>query len=54
MDLINKLLEGNKLWVKNTLKVDPTFFDNLAHSQSPQFLWIGCSDSRVPATEITN
>lgn len=51
---INDLLRGNVQWVKNTLKVDPGFFDKLSQGQAPQFLWIGCSDSRVPATEITN
>lgn len=51
---IKDLLNGNVQWVKNTLKVNPEFFDKLAEGQSPQFLWIGCSDSRVPATEITN
>ncbi|MEZ4777696.1 MAG: carbonic anhydrase [Bacteroidia bacterium] len=49
-----QLLHGNQSWVKNTLKLAPDFFENLSHGQSPQFLWIGCADSRVPATEITN
>jgi len=53
-EIIKDLLQGNVTWVKNTLKHDPDFFDKLAKGQSPQFLWIGCSDSRVPATEITN
>jgi carbonic anhydrase len=53
-DIHKKLLEGNMRFVANTLKFDPDFFENLAHQQTPQFLWIGCSDSRVPATEITN
>lgn len=48
-----KLLRQNKEWVADRLKTDPEFFDRLAHSQSPEFLWIGCSDSRVPANEIT-
>lgn len=48
------LLEGNKTWVEETLKVDPTFFDELAAGQAPPILWIGCSDSRVPANQITN
>ncbi|MFT7231588.1 MAG: carbonic anhydrase [Cyclobacteriaceae bacterium] len=50
---IQGLLDGNKQWVKNTLKAHPNFFKNLSQGQSPEFLWIGCSDSRVPATEIT-
>ena len=47
-----KLFENNIEWVNATTKQDPDFFHNLAHGQSPQFLWIGCSDSRVPANEI--
>jgi len=54
MDLYNSLLEGNKTWVSNKLDQDPQFFERLSKGQSPQFLWIGCSDSRVPANEITN
>ncbi len=50
----NSLLEGNKTWVEQTLKVDPSFFDELAAGQQPPILWIGCSDSRVPANQITN
>ena len=53
-ETIKDLLHGNVTWVKNTLKYEPDFFDQLAKGQSPKFLWIGCSDSRVPATEITN
>ncbi|WP_258105141.1 carbonate dehydratase [Marinoscillum sp. MHG1-6] len=53
-ELHKELLSGNEVWVRNTLKVKPDFFEKLAEAQHPQFLWIGCSDSRVPATEITN
>jgi len=53
MDLMHNLLEGNKEWVKETIERDPEFFDGLAAGQTPEFLWIGCSDSRVPASEIT-
>ena len=49
----NRLIEGNKKWVEEKLNLDPTYFKNLAKGQSPEFLWIGCSDSRVPANEIT-
>jgi len=51
---IKDLLNGNVKWVNKTLEKDPNFFDKLSEGQSPQFLWIGCSDSRVPATEITD
>lgn len=47
------LLENNKRWVKQTLKLEPDYFDRLANGQHPEYLWIGCSDSRVPANEIT-
>ncbi len=53
-ETIKDLLTGNAQWVNNTLKHNPNFFDDLATGQTPKFLWIGCSDSRVPATEITN
>lgn len=49
-----RLIEGNKAWAQEKLKQDPEFFKNLVLGQSPQYLWIGCSDSRVPANEITN
>ena len=47
-----KLLDNNKKWVENQLALDPEFFKDLAKGQNPQLLWIGCSDSRVPANEI--
>ncbi|WP_306416816.1 carbonic anhydrase [Fulvivirga maritima] len=50
----NKLIEGNKKWADEKLEIDKDFFMNLSKGQSPEFLWIGCSDSRVPANEITN
>ena len=53
MDTYKELLKGNKLWVKEKLRQDPKFFERLAKGQSPEVLWIGCSDSRVPANEIT-
>ena len=52
--LYKSLLDGNKQFVKNTLKADPEYFANLAKGQSPPVLWIGCADSRVPANQITN
>jgi carbonic anhydrase len=48
-----QLLENNRAWVETTLKEDPTFFEKLAKGQNPEYLWIGCSDSRVPANQIT-
>ncbi len=47
------LLHENKKWAAERIIQDPGFFDRLAHLQTPEFLWIGCSDSRVPANEIT-
>ncbi|MCW3092176.1 MAG: Carbonic anhydrase [Ferruginibacter sp.] len=49
----NKLLLDNKAWAKERIEVDPDFFNRLSALQSPEFLWIGCSDSRVPANQIT-
>lgn len=53
MEIYKALLEGNKKWVERKLAEDPDFFNDLSKGQSPQVLWIGCSDSRVPANEIT-
>ncbi len=47
------LLNDNKHWAAKKLAEDPGFFERLLHVQSPEFLWIGCSDSRVPPNEIT-
>ena len=52
-DSYQGLLEGNRAFVRSCLDQDPEFFERLAHGQSPEFLWIGCSDSRVPADRIT-
>jgi len=51
-DFYNKILERNKKWVEESLALDPNYFQDLAKGQSPPLLWIGCSDSRVPANEI--
>lgn len=48
----NKLFEQNKAWAKKKLNEDPDFFTSLSKLQAPEYLWIGCSDSRVPANEI--
>lgn len=49
-----QLLQGNRDWVNAELEQDPEFFTKLASGQSPEVLWIGCADSRVPANEVTN
>jgi carbonic anhydrase len=51
-DFYKKILDNNKAWVKATLEKDPHYFSDLAKGQTPPLLWIGCSDSRVPANEI--
>lgn len=51
---IEDLLKGNQEWVDSTKRKIPDFFDHSSEGQSPKYLWIGCSDSRVPASEITN
>jgi carbonic anhydrase len=48
------LLENNRRWAARQVQEDPRFFDRLAGLQAPQYLWIGCSDSRVPANEIVD
>ena len=48
-----KLLLGNQKWAAEKLKLNPDYFKDLSLGQNPQYLWIGCSDSRVPANEIT-
>ena len=53
MHSYEKLLLENKAWAAEKLADDPQYFDRLLHLQTPEFLWIGCSDSRVPANEIT-
>ncbi|MGC4035076.1 MAG: carbonic anhydrase [Chitinophagaceae bacterium] len=53
MHSYEKLLLENKAWAQEKVQDDPDFFKRLAHLQTPEFLWIGCSDSRVPANEIT-
>jgi carbonic anhydrase len=48
-----KLFENNRIWVDEQLSIDPDFFNKLSEGQKPEYLWIGCSDSRVHASEIT-
>jgi carbonic anhydrase len=53
MDTYRKLLQANKDWVRAKLAVRKDYFQELAEGQKPEFLWIGCSDSRVPAEDLT-
>lgn len=53
MTSYQKLLLENKAWASEKVNEDPEFFSRLEHLQTPEFLWIGCSDSRVPANQIT-
>jgi carbonic anhydrase len=53
MEPYKKLLLENKAWAAEKVEADPEYFNRLALLQTPDFLWIGCSDSRVPANEIT-
>jgi carbonic anhydrase len=53
MDTLKQLLDNNRSWADSVIKAEPDFFSRLANQQSPEYLWIGCSDSRVPANQIT-
>jgi carbonic anhydrase len=53
MESLTNLLDNNRLWAESQIAMDPEFFRRLANQQSPEYLWIGCSDSRVPANQIT-
>jgi len=52
-DFYKKIIDNNKKWVESKLAIDKNYFKDLSEGQSPPLLWIGCSDSRVPANEIT-
>ena len=52
MTKISKLFDSNRAWAEDITEADPEFFTKLARQQSPDYLWIGCADSRVPANEI--
>lgn len=54
MDKIKKLLLENKAWAQSKIDVNESYFKDMARDQTPNYLWIGCSDSRVPEAEITN
>ena len=51
-DFYKKIIEGNKNWVATKINEDPEYFEKLSKGQTPPLLWIGCSDSRVPANEV--
>ncbi|RRV14648.1 carbonate dehydratase [Pseudomonas saudiphocaensis] len=51
-DDLQQLIENNARWAEAILQEDPNFFSKLAKQQEPEYLWIGCSDARVPANEI--
>ena len=53
MKSYEKLLENNKSWARESIEKDPEFFNRLKNTQTPEYLWIGCSDSRVPPDSIT-
>jgi len=53
MERYERLLQENKAWAKEKVAEDPQFFERLVNVQRPEYLWIGCSDSRVPPNEIT-
>lgn len=52
MNKLQHLIENNRAWARKTVEDDPEFFRTLARQQRPEYLWIGCSDSRVPANQI--
>ncbi len=54
MRLLSHLFSKNRAWAAAVTRQNPDFFENLSHQQAPQYLWIGCADSRVPANEIVD
>jgi carbonic anhydrase len=50
--MLQTLIDNNRRWAQAKLALDPDFFQRLVRQQAPEYLWIGCSDSRVPANEI--
>src|SRR5690606_15292774 len=53
MRTLKQLFENNRAWAARMIADDPDFFHKLTSQQSPEYLWIGCADSRVPANQIT-
>ncbi len=54
MQALKRLFDSNRKWAEQIGKEDPGFFEQLSKQQNPEYLWIGCADSRVPANEIVN
>ena len=54
MNRLDDLLDNNRAWAERVSREDPTFFERLSRQQAPKFLWIGCSDSRVPANQVVD
>jgi carbonic anhydrase len=54
MRVLSQLFENNRAWAAEMTRQDPEFFSRLSGKQTPQYLWIGCSDSRVPANQIVS
>jgi carbonic anhydrase len=54
MHILSQLFDNNRAWAEGVRRRDPEFFAKLARQQSPDYLWIGCADSRVPANEIVH
>ena len=52
--MLDQLIENNRKWADKKKEIDPEFFSRLLRQQTPEYFWIGCSDSRVPATEIVD
>ena len=52
MRVLSQLFANNRAWAEEMMRREPAFFARLEHQQTPQYLWIGCSDSRVPANQI--
>ena len=52
MKAFDFVLKNNQIWSEQVLKDNPQYFDKLKDIQTPEYLWIGCSDSRVPANEV--
>ena len=54
MNRLDNLLDSNRAWAERVSREDPTFFERLSKQQAPKYLWIGCSDSRVPANQVVD